>query len=199
MSAAEQKRYFAAPEGIRAAGGNLVLTDAALNALPALGVGEGSPTSRGRGPRRPVRVRRRVQQDAADEDVCLEGTAGGSSRQAVEPTPLGYTPDIDYDKSPARLMPAWYVNSAKWDKGCKYVCSEAALGGNISGEAGPENAAALGQRPLGKGRVAIAGVMFPDPNFAPGGPADMRFGLASYALTFSAWQTFLNLVNYRRR
>jgi hypothetical protein len=26
----------------------------------------------------------------------------------------------------------------------------------------------------------------------------MRFGVASYALTFSSWQIFLNLVDYQR-
>src|SRR5206468_2293685 len=42
------------------------------------------------------------------------------------------------------------------------------------------------------------GAMFPDPSYHPGGPRDMRFGLQSYALSFSAWQVFLNLVNYKR-
>lgn len=40
--------------------------------------------------------------------------------------------------------------------------------------------------------------VFPDPNYAPGGVADMRFGISSYALTFSSWQILLNLVDYHR-
>jgi hypothetical protein len=40
--------------------------------------------------------------------------------------------------------------------------------------------------------------MFPDPSFRPGPGRDMRFGLQSYALSFSAWQIFLNLVDYER-
>src|SRR5690349_17907832 len=40
--------------------------------------------------------------------------------------------------------------------------------------------------------------MFPDPNFKPNAVRDMRFGLQSYALSFSAWQIFLNMVDYQR-
>jgi hypothetical protein len=58
--------------------------------------------------------------------------------------------------------------------------------------------AGLGERHLGKGVVRIIGAMFPDPSFVPGPTRDMRFGLQSYALSFSAWQVFLNLVDYAR-
>jgi subtilase family serine protease len=40
--------------------------------------------------------------------------------------------------------------------------------------------------------------MFPDPSYVPDETRDMRFGLQSYALSFSAWQMFLNLVDYER-
>ena len=40
--------------------------------------------------------------------------------------------------------------------------------------------------------------MFPDPSYRPNETRDMRFGLQSYALSFSAWQIFLNLVDYER-
>jgi hypothetical protein len=42
------------------------------------------------------------------------------------------------------------------------------------------------------------GAVLPDPSFTPGGPRDMRFGLQAYALSFSAWQMFLNTVDYAR-
>ena len=45
----------------------------------------------------------------------------------------------------------------------------------------------------------MVGAMFPDPSFTPKpGVRDMRFGLQAYALSFSAWQIFLNLVDYQR-
>jgi hypothetical protein len=60
------------------------------------------------------------------------------------------------------------------------------------------NQAGLGERQIGRGVIRIAGALLPDPNLAPGGPRDMRFGVASYSLTFSAWQILLNLVDYLR-
>jgi hypothetical protein len=120
--------------------------------------------------------------------VCLPGTAGGTSRQAVEPTPLGYSPDIDLDNNPKRVMPEWWVRETSWIKGCGAKCSEADIASGTG----------LGEKNIGRGQIRIAGAMFPDPNFNPGLEGDMRFGLASYALTFSAWQIFLNLVNYQR-
>ncbi len=47
--------------------------------------------------------------------------------------------------------------------------------------------------------MRIVGAMFPDPSYAPNAARDMRFGLQSYALSFSAWQVFLNLVDYQRQ
>ncbi|MGH2651222.1 MAG: hypothetical protein ACRDHK_08440 [Actinomycetota bacterium] len=123
------------------------------------------------------------------EDVCLPGTAGGTSRQAVEPTPLGYIPDFGMDDEISALMPQWAVVRDSWEKGCKETCTSAFVGESDSG---------LGERSFGKGVIRIAGVMFPDPQYQPGGPRDMRFGLSSYALTFSTWQIFLNLVDYQR-
>ena len=56
----------------------------------------------------------------------------------------------------------------------------------------------MGERHLGSGVIRIVGLLLPDPNFNPGGPRDMRFGVASYAPTFSGFQIFLNAVNYQR-
>jgi zinc carboxypeptidase len=198
LTSAEQSRYFGALKSFANGGGNLVLTDAALGALSPMNVMKASDVKTGRFLAGRYEFGDSCNDTKLTKDVCLEGTAGGTSRQAVEPTPIGYSPDIDLDDAPERMMPAWWVNSDRWDKACPTGCTEASLGGDTEIDAGPPTSAALGQRPLGKGVVRIAGVMFPDPNYKPGSAADMRFGLASYALTFSAWQTFLNLVSYRR-
>jgi hypothetical protein len=58
--------------------------------------------------------------------------------------------------------------------------------------------AGIGERHLGDGVIRIVGAMFPNPSFLPDETRDMRFGLQSYALSFSAWQIFLNLVDYER-
>jgi hypothetical protein len=118
------------------------------------------------------------------KDVCKPGTAGGDFRVAVEPTPLGYTPDIGLDGTHARRVPNWSIHPRAWEKGCGGSCTHAkAMDGSVG----------LGERTLGRGRVRIAGSLFPDPSYTPGGVVDMRFGLADYALAFTGWQVFLNL------
>jgi hypothetical protein len=125
--------------------------------------------------------------------VCLPGTAGGSSRVAVEPTPLGYPPDGTLDNAAAARMRQFWVQRTAWEADCgkpnAVECTSALMLGGQTG---------LGERHLGQGVIRIIGAMFPDPSFTPGGPRDMRFGLQSYALSFSAWQVFLNLVDYQR-
>jgi len=188
----QAKRYFAGLKSYASAGGNLVLTDASLGAVPELGLASKSDVrARGTLAGRYEFGQGNCNRTPLTRRVCLPGTAGGTSRQATEPTPLGYSPDLGFDSNRKRMMPEWSVKEKVWNsgRGCPSEdCTEALVG--------PE--AGLGEQRLGKGRVRIAGVMFPDPNFNPGREADMRFGLESYALTFSAWQIFLNLVNYRR-
>jgi hypothetical protein len=188
MSAAEAKRYFAGLKSYASAGGNLVLTDAALRALPELGLVKAADVRGRRVLAGRYEFGDRCNKTKLTTRVCLAGTAGGSSRQAVEPTPLGYSPDLDYDANPKRVMPEWFVKETSWNEGCRETCTDAQI----------QTGAGLGERNLGRGRVRIAGSMFPDPNYSPGAEGDMRFGLSSYALTFSAWQIFLNLVNYQR-
>jgi hypothetical protein len=181
-------RYFEGLAAYARGGGNLVLTDAALRALPEMGIVGRSDVSRRGTLAGRYEFGNRCNKTRLTRGVCLPGTAGGTSRQAVEPTPLGYSPDLDYDSNARRVMPEWWVRETEWNEGCRPTCTEGEVG----------SGAGLGERPFGRGRVRIAGAMFPDPNYAPGREADMRFGLESYALTFSAWQIFLNLVNHRR-
>ena len=202
LTAADRQAYFANLKAFTQGGGNLVLTDRALMALESMGIV--SPGSVGAGiqaeaPRYNFAVSGRSNlcnpaqptTDPLAKNVCLPGTAGGNSRQAVEPTPIGYTPDTGDDAAEEVRITHYNVSRPDWESGCgkanEVECTSALLGQT-----------ALGERHVGAGRVRIAGAMFPDPNYAPGGPRDMRYGVASYALTFSAWQIFLNLVDYQR-
>ena len=196
--------FFSALRGYAERGGNLVLTDQALTALVDMGVvpagevrdGLASTTSRGQAASYQFNVSGRgnvCNVDALLLEVCLPGTAGGTSRVAVEPTPLGYPPDGTLDnEAAARLRQSWVQRTA-WEAGCGKAnpveCTSALM---LGGQVG------IGERHLGDGVVRIVGAMFPDPSFRPGPTRDMRFGLQSYALSFSAWQVFLNLVNYER-
>ena len=196
--------FFSALRSYAERGGNLVLTDGALAALADMGVvpageirnGLASTTSRGQAASYQFNVAGRgnvCNVDPLTLEVCLPGTAGGTTRVAVEPTPLGYPPDGTLDsEAAARLRQSWVQRTA-WEAGCgksnPVECTSALM---LGGQVG------IGERHLGDGVVRIVGAMFPDPSFHPGPTRDMRFGLQSYALSFSAWQVFLNLVAYER-
>jgi len=203
LSDADRQAYFANLKAFAQGGGNLVLTDGALAGLETMGIvpfGSVGSGIQAEAPRYNFAVSGRTNlcnpaQPTADplaKNVCLPGTAGGNSRQAVEPTPIGYTPDTGDDNAEEVRITHYNVNRNDWQAGCgkaaEAECTSALLGQT-----------ALGERHVGDGLVRIAGAMFPNPNFAPDYETrDMRYGVASYALTFSAWQIFLNLIDYQR-
>ncbi len=194
--------YYQALRNFAQGGGNLVLTDGALMALESMGVvpagavktamGNGEATSE----RYNFSVSGRGNVCATDPltvDVCLKGTAGGNHRVAVEPTPLGYTPDKGLDGADEVLMPRYWVDGAAWQDGCGKdpvsLCTSTVI----------TNGTGVGERHLGAGVIRIIGLVLPDPNFTePNAQHDMRFGVADYAPTFSGFQIFLNTVNYQR-
>jgi hypothetical protein len=204
LTTAQGDAYFAALREYAERGGNLVLTDAGLSALGDMGVvppaevrdGLASTTSRGQAASYQFNVPGRGNVCNVDPlllDVCLPGTAGGTQRVAVEPTPLGYPPDGTLDNEASARLRQWWVQTAAWQSGCgkddPVECSSALMLGAQTG---------IGERHVGDGVVRIVGAMFPDPSYQPDETRDMRFGLQSYALSFSAWQIFLNLVDYAR-
>ncbi|HVM11688.1 MAG TPA: hypothetical protein VM638_04340, partial [Actinomycetota bacterium] len=204
LSAAEANAYFAGLKRFAQEGGNLVLTDAALQALPELGIVPASTvamltdatTQSGnyafeiasgnvtyRNPSRYPLTAGVNKPGAAEQEL--------GRRQAVEPVPLGYTPETGLDGTPR--IPFWRVERTAWQNACGQPDCAAAVthsrGTNVN----------LGEARLGAGRVRIAGIMFPDPVFEPQPLVnDHRFGLASYALTYTGWQVFENLIDYRR-
>jgi hypothetical protein len=204
LTGSQADAYYAALRGYAERGGNLVLTDASLTALGDMGVvpaaeirdGLASTTSRGQAASYQFNVPGRgdvCNVDALLLEVCLPGTAGGTQRVAVEPTPLGYPPDGTLDNEASARLRQWWVQRAAWEAGCgKESVAECTSALMLGGQSG------IGERHLGRGVVRIVGAMFPDPSFRPNAVRDMRFGLQSYALSFSAWQIFLNLVDYQR-
>lgn len=204
LTSAQADAYFAALRGYAERGGNVVLTDAGLSALGDMGLvapahvrdGLASTTSRGQAASYQFNVPGRGNVCNVDPllvEVCLPGTAGGTTRVAVEPTPLGYPPDGTLDNEAAARLRQWWVTRGAWEAGCgKETTAECTSALMLGGEAG------IGERRLGDGVVRIVGAMFPDPSYRPNATRDMRFGLQSYALSFSAWQIFLNLVDYVR-
>ncbi|MGH2760280.1 MAG: M14 family zinc carboxypeptidase, partial [Actinomycetota bacterium] len=144
LSADEAKRYFAGLRSYASAGGNLVLTDSALGGLPELGIGKASDVKArqvleaGR-----FEFEQQCNKTPLTKKVCLPGTAGGTSRQAAEPTPLGYSPDVGNDNNRRRVMPEWYIRKSVWNSGAGCPSEDC-----TEGLVGP--GAGLGERRLGK-------------------------------------------------
>ena len=204
LTTTEGNSYYAALRRYADRGGNLVLTDGGLSALGDMGVvpavevrdGIANTTTDGQAASYQFNVPGRGNVCNVDPllvGVCLPGTAGGTQRVAVEPTPLGYPPDGSLDDEASARLRQWWVQRAAWEDGCgKQNVAECTSAFMLGAQTG------IGERHLGRGVVRIVGAMFPDPSFQPDETRDMRFGLQDYALSFSAWQVFLNLVNYQR-
>jgi hypothetical protein len=133
------------------------------------------------------------------DDVMMPGAAEQElgRRQAVEPAPLGYSPDYGFDDTPA--LPNWGVDRAAWESACGTEnCIGAMTHSPQTDEDEPTPLVNLGEARLGQGTVRIAGILLPDPIFGPDEINDHRFGLASYALTYTGYEVFQNLIDYQR-
>jgi hypothetical protein len=190
-------------------GGNLVLTDGALKLLGTMGfvapsniarnhfyAGFTAFTSNGGG--------NDTYSDPLAFNLDQDGAAEGPNHrhQTYEPVPLGF--DIGSRTSCGGEPPAppppgqtqtvstctsphWTVLQSAW---------QAPLMGANARTVGQtvNNRAVLGELSLGCGRVRIAGALLPMPVERYYHP----YGLANYALTYSGWQVFKNLVQWNR-
>ena len=169
-------------------GGNLVLTDGALQALnpgiigaiPTAGqvskvnfyAGFIAFTSNGGGNETysdPLAVN-------LDQPGAAEGT--GHRHQTYEPVPIGI--DIGSRSSCSGsncFAPIWTVNQSSWT----------GAGGRVVGQS-TSNRVAFGELPLGQGQIRIIGALLPMPTDLYYHP----FGLANYAVTYSGYQVFKN-------
>jgi hypothetical protein len=185
-TAAQASTYYAKLNDYATRGGNLVLTDGAARALAHLGVGEPKDV-------KPVVVyapyiefndgTAPTYSDPLASNVNQPGAAEGPSNrhQTVEPVPLGYAIQ-DADGNSAATSFTWAIRRVAWT----------AAGGRIAGTIADE--VALGEITRGKGRIRLAGALLPDPEVR----FDHPFGLANYALSYSGWQVFENLVQWHR-
>jgi hypothetical protein len=185
-AAADADAYYAKLKDFATRGGNLVLTDGAARALTHLGVGTANDV-------KPVVVYAPYIEfndgiaptyaDPLASNIDQPGAAEGPSNrhQTVEPVPLGYAIQ-DANGDSASTSFTWAVRRAAWN----------AAGGRIAGTIADE--VALGELVSGKGRIRFAGALLPDPEAR----SDHPFGLASYALSYTGWQLFENLVQWQR-
>jgi uncharacterized repeat protein (TIGR01451 family) len=220
LTADQATTYFANLRKFASQGGNLVLTDAALATAAEIGLvapnqvrqltsGDetfagnyafqigGNPanvTYRNAGPNGKYPLATGVNQPGAAEQEL-------GRRQAVEPAPIGYSPDYGLDGTPK--LPFWGINRPAWEGACgRPDCTAATTtSGNTRAPLDPlqpANITNLGEARLGQGVVRIGGIMFPDPIYAPDARNDHRFGLADYSLTYTGWEVFKNLINFER-
>ncbi|HEX2196674.1 MAG TPA: hypothetical protein VHJ76_07085, partial [Actinomycetota bacterium] len=203
----EVTRYFANLRQYVESGGNLVLTDTALGALGEMGiVAQGAvrhgtfapaPSFNFNVPTNGVTYTDPQAFPLAD-GLNLPGAAERTTgqRQGVEPTPLGYTPDSGDDSTPA--MPISVVDRAQWEAACGKATPTRCTTALGTARVGNQNvtAVSLGEMNLGEGRIRIAGNMFPNPVYQPDDTNDHRFGLASYALTYTGYIVFENLLEW---
>ncbi|MEA2444218.1 MAG: hypothetical protein QOJ12_1510, partial [Thermoleophilales bacterium] len=174
-------------------GGNLVLTDGALKALPELSSVPAAAISRETvyaGQSSFSDGSKDTLKDPLARNVAQQGARfnTGMRRQMFEPTPLGFAiqNETGADGSYARQ---YDVDKAAWLKaGGRYVAGSA--------DAGARDAAAvysrvtIGEMKAGKGDIRIAGALLPQATER----YDHEFGLEPYATTYTGYVIARNLL-----
>ena len=141
--------------------------------------------------------------------VNKEGTAEGvgtigdetfdNRHQTYEPVPLGYyvsesgslNAGCDSDKCDS---PNWIVDQAAWEAAGGTTAARTLVRATPTAGSATTTGVSLGELGHGAGTIRIAGALLPDPtesNYHP-------FGLSSYALTYTGYQLFENLIAWTR-
>jgi hypothetical protein len=211
---AQRTAYAAALSDFARGGGNLTLTDAALDGLPALGTGIGAEQVRtgvfyagwsdfddGDGPT--------YDRHHLAKGVNKEGTAEGQGsvdeqdfdnrHQTYEPVPIGYyiSPEGSGNASCTSDRcdsPNWIVDQGAWEAAGGTTAGRTLVRETPEPESPSHTGTSVGELPHGSGVIRIAGALLPDPSEANYHP----YGLSSYALTYTGYQLVENLLNYRR-
>lgn len=159
------------------AGGNLVLTDSAMEFLELAGVVDEGAVD--------LEIRYAGYTNFFDRTHPLVKDVRGIARQLYEPVPLGFSLAGNH-------APNWYVDRAALPKGTTelgYVDVPSGQQGTVASlteedTADPTGAINLGEIPLAEGRIRFIGALLPDPTEESYHP----YGLESYATTYSGNQ-----------
>ena len=152
-------------------GGNLVLTDEALQLLVDLGLVEEGAVD--------VHMGYAGATNFVDREHALAQGIRGLARETYEPVPLGFGVD-------ALNAPNWYVSASAFDG------EVVGVGGEGQGAAPNGELVNFGTVALGAGRVSFLGSLLPDP--ADGSAA--LYGLDSYATTYTGNQLLRNMLGW---
>jgi zinc carboxypeptidase len=179
-------------------GGNLVLTDGALRALPELTAVQATAVSR-----QTVYAGQSAFSDGSNDttkdplarDVVQPGARfnTGQRRQTYEPTPLGFAIQ-NADGADGSYARQYDVDAATWKKaGGRYVAGSADAGARDA-EANYDRVT-IGELKLGAGHIRIAGGLLPQPTER----YDHQFGLEPYATTYTGYVVAKNLLEALNR
>jgi hypothetical protein len=198
-SDADKGKWLAAVRKWVEGGGNLVLTDGALRALPELTSIPPEAIARttvyaGQVTFDSEPGKSTVKDPLAQKPVTIEQPGArfniGNRRQIFEPTPLGFPIQPDTrSNADASFAYQWHVDKAAFE----------AAGGRVAGtsvdaearDAAPvHDRVTLGEVKVGKGQVRILGGALPQPTTEYNHP----YGLEPYALTYTGFILVRNLL-----
>ncbi|MGH3734837.1 MAG: M14 family zinc carboxypeptidase [Micromonosporaceae bacterium] len=214
FSAKQFDRYAANLANYAAGGGNLVLTDGAMPTLPYLGANLEAKDiaggvfyagwmdfNDGQGPTYDRRhLAKGVNKEGTAEGMAtVAGQRFENRHQTYEPVPIGYYVGPGGSGNSACTTdrcdsPNWIVNQDAWAAAGGVTAGRTLVRESVTPGSASTTGTSLGELPFGKGTIRIAGAMLPDPseeNFHP-------YGLRSYSLTYTGYQVFENLIDYRR-
>jgi Zinc carboxypeptidase len=165
---ANAKKYFGNLEKWVEAGGNLIVTDAAVDALVEMGlIDKGS-----------VSVTKHYVgsvEEFIDREHPLNANLRGVASQTFDTVPIGYAFDSEGDSAPN-----WKIDQAAWEE----------AGGYTAGTNG-EGQTIYGHLPVKKGHVRFLGALLPDPTEKYYHP----YGLQNYAVTYTGYTLLQNMLN----
>jgi hypothetical protein len=193
-TAAEKDAWFDALRAYVEGGGNLVLTDGALRALPELT----SIPAAAIGPQTvyagqlafAISPSQTTLSDPLARDIAQDGARfnSGMRRQTYEPTPLGFSIQ-DSNGADASFARQYDVDRDAFTQAGGRVAATSADSG--ARDAKPVySRVTLGEIRLGAGSVRIVGALLPQPTEA----FDHTLGLEPYAVTYTGYILWRNLL-----
>ncbi|MGH2955114.1 MAG: M14 family zinc carboxypeptidase [Solirubrobacterales bacterium] len=214
FTARQFDRYVSRLARFAAEGGNLVLTDGAIPALPFLGADLAPEEitggvfyagwkdfNDGVGPTydRHHLAAEVDKEGTAEGEATVDGQQFENRHQTYEPVPLGYyvgpsgagNSDCDTDRCDS---PNWIVAQGAWEDAGGTTAARSLVRETETAGSPSHTGTSLGEVGFGTGVVRIAGGLLPDPTERNHHP----FGLASYALTYTGYQLVENLLAYER-
>ena len=207
-SVAEKDAWIAKLKDWVAAGGNLVLTDAALRGLAELTtipahainlqtvyVGQTAFSVCAKFSADGLcEEEKQTLNDPLAKDVAQQGARfnTGMRRQTYEPTPLGFAIQDDDTGDGDSAARQFDIDQIEFEKAGGRV-----VGASTDGAAGPEEDAQavpertmLGEFTVGEGKIRVLGGLLPQPSTA----FDHPLGLEPYAVTYTGYILFCNLI-----